>query len=155
MYYSFEAFGGSYLYPTGYITPSHGYWPSTEKLITFRQFWNIFSQGISFSGEVYRIFDFELSFKISPLIWLFAEDNHLMNDDFFFDKPRFGLFLEPGFIFNFRANKLVTVSFSYSYRFITGSRGNSTKNYSDTYYNGAGAAYSVHDIGIAVKFNLF
>ena len=157
MYYSWEAWGGSYLYPTEYTAPdpSHGYWPSSEKVITYRQFWHIFSPGASFYGVFNRYFDMELSFKITPLIWLFAKDNHLMNDDLFFDTPKFGIFLEPGFVFNFRANKLVTVSFSYSYRFIAGSRGNSTLNSTKTYYNTSGAAYSAQDIGLFVSFNLF
>lgn len=162
MYFSWEALGGSYLYPDWFTIPSHYFSNPSEKVITYKQFWNILTPGVSFYGELNRLFNAELSFKITPLIWLYSEDDHLNRPDVgvFYDWPRFGIFIEPGLLFNFEASKLVTLSLSYSYRFITGSRGDESyysyvSKQTETFLNAAGAAYSVHNIGITVRFNLF
>ena len=152
MFYYWEAFGGSYLYPGGV----HSFWPSSEKIITYQQTWHILSTGVSFYGEFNRYFNAEIFFKVSPLIWLFSEDDHLKRTDVgvFYDSPKYGIFLEPGLIVNFRAGTRVALSLSYSYRFIRGSRGDEV-NDSVLYRNTAGAAYSSHDVGVSARVYLF
>jgi len=158
MFYSWEAFGGSHLYPPGYMPNSHDTWNSSEKIITYKQFYNIISPGVSFYGEFNRLFNAEVSFKITPLVFIAAEDNHIKNSTVYKDKPLWGVFIEPELIFSFNASKLITVYMSYSYRGIFGSRGKSvgyvggkTEQYGDS----AGAGYSAHNTAVAVKFNLF
>jgi outer membrane protease len=147
MRFSWEGSGGSWLYPG-----SHGYWPPDKVLITYEQSWHIFSPGAAFFGEFNRFIGAELSFKFTPLIFVTALDTHIERNLVFTDKPSGGYFIEPGLVFSLRAGSLVTLSLSYSYRYITGSRGPTTPAIGD---NTAGAAYSSGDLGLGIRFAVF
>ena len=155
MFYSWDASSGSYLYPW---TGGHSYNTSSEKVITYKQQWHIVSPGVSFSGAFNRFFGLELSLKLSPLIWLVSVDDHIKTNTVYTDMPRWGFFMEPALLFSFDTGTFVSLLFSYSFRYITGSRGDSFDQMGEIInktYNVAGAAYSVHDFGITAKFTIF
>ena len=157
MFYSWEASGGSYLYPLWFHPQEHFSTPSSERVITYKQSWHIVSPGFSFYGEFNRFFNLELSVRISPFILLISVDDHIGTNTVYTDLPFGGFFIEPGLLFSFKADAVVTLSFSYAFRYITGSRGDSmskTGGISFITDNIAGASYSVHDIGITAKFTV-
>ena len=157
MNYYWEAFGGSHLYPPETLD-RHGYWPSSQKVITYSQSWHMLSPGVSYYGEFNSLFNIELFFKCSPFIWLSSIDNHIGKNTVYIDKPKGGLFLEPGLVFSFNSGKNTSLSFTYSYKKITGSRGESgySKNGNPVVEIGnmAGAAFTSHEVGLLLKFRL-
>jgi outer membrane protease len=155
MSYSWVAKGGALLYPQK--DGGHRYLPESGDVVTYKQTWNIVSPGISFYGAFNRYFDIEISFKLSPFVWINTTDEHLMRNLVITNKPMGGLFIEPGLLFSFKPNNSVTLSLSFSYRNISGTRGNST--YSEPaktvrYKNVGGAGYSAFDIGIIARVTL-
>ena len=159
MYYLWSAEGGFGLYrKSGSADYMYFAFPLSEELITYQQSWHIFTPGVSIYGEFNRFFDIELSFKISPFVWVIAVDHHIARDIVFTDYISGGLFIEPSMLFSFRANSFFSLSFSYSYRSISRARGDTLleqKGYnSEVYLNSAGAGYSAHRAGITAKFIL-
>jgi len=156
MYYSFAARGGTYLYPD--VDGGHFQDPGQEKVVTYRQLWQILSPGLSFHGEIDNYFDIELFFKISPLITASSFDEHLSRGLQIINDPMYlGLYIEPGLVFAFKPPvSRFMLSFSMNYKNIRGTRGDSWYRYpesaSSTYSNVGGADYSAFDIGIAAKF---
>jgi hypothetical protein len=72
-----------------------------------------------------------------------------------------GFFIQPDLVLSFSPIDFVTISFSVSYSFIQGTRGDSV--YQDkggnfdpalTFKNAAGGGYSALDIGLIAKFNI-
>jgi outer membrane protease len=157
MSFSWSAAGGSFLYPRSY--GGHGYMTIPAKVITYKQIWNIISPGISFYGAFNRYFDIEISFKMSPFIRFFAIDEHLVRNLVITDDISGGLFIEPGLLFSFKPNNNIALSFSFSYRNITGSRGDSVYKEQgkliEITKNLGGAGYSVFDTGIVARFSVF
>jgi outer membrane protease len=154
MYYSFVARGGTFLYPE--LDGGHFHDSSSDDVVTYKQFWQIFSPGLTFYGEFNRYFDIELFFKVTPLIMAASLDEHLSRNLQIVNDPMyFGLYIEPGLVFTFRPPvSIITLSFSLNYRNISGTRGNSMYRYpenSNLYSNVGGAAYSVFDIGITAR----
>ncbi|MDR1095551.1 MAG: omptin family outer membrane protease [Spirochaetaceae bacterium] len=158
MYFSWAASGGSFLYPDK-NSGGHGYMVTSDKVITYRQTWNIISPGILFYGAFNRYFDIELSFKTSPFIWFFAVDEHLARNLVITDDLHGGFFVEPSLLFSFKPNNNITLSFSFLYRNITGTRGDGEYEEQGKQplitNNLNGAAYSVFDTGIVTRFNIF
>jgi len=156
MYYSFSARGGTFLYPE--LDGGHFFDPSQETVVTYKQFWQIFSPGISFYGEFNRYFDIELFFRISPLVTVSSFDEHLVRTLQIINDPMpFGLYIEPGFIFTFKPASKFMLSLSLNHRSIGGNRGDSRYRYPDnsnTYTNVGGADYSAFDIGLTVKYRI-
>jgi len=154
MYYEFAARGGTFLYPE--LDGGHFYDPSPENVVTYRQFWQILSPGLSFYGVFNNYFDIEFFFKATPLIMASSFDEHLSRTLQIINDPMFyGLYLEPGFVFTFRptASNFMLV-LSLNYKNIRGTRGNSRYRYPDnstTYRNVGGADYSAFDLSIAAK----
>ncbi|MDR1802131.1 MAG: omptin family outer membrane protease [Treponema sp.] len=154
MYYSFVATGGTWLYPEP--DGGHFYNPGSDNVITYRQFWQILSPGLSFYGVFNSYFGIELFFKATPLIAAASFDKHLLRDLQIINDPMyFGLYIEPGFVFTFKppTSKLM-LSLSLNYRNISGTRGNLLWRYpyeSITYRNTGGAGYSAFDIGLTAK----
>ena len=155
MYYTFAARGGTFLYPE--LDGGHFYDPSSYNVVTYKQFWQILSPGITFYGEFNRFFDIELFLKASPLITASSFDEHLSRNLQIINDPMyFGLYIEPGLVFTFKPPvSRFMVSFSLNYRNISGTRGDSRYRYpenSNFYSNVGGADYSAFDIGITAKF---
>jgi len=156
MYYQFAARGGTFLYPE--LDGGHFYDPSPEDVVTYRQFWQILSPGLSFYGVFNTYFDVEIFFKATPLIMASSFDEHLSRTLQIINDPMYyGLYLEPGFVFSFKPASNFMLSLSFNYKNIRGTRGNSRYRYpnnSTTYRNVGGADYSAFDIGIAAKLRI-
>jgi outer membrane protease len=156
MNFSWTASGGSFLYPSA--DGDHAYLTVSRDVGTYRQTWNILSPGISFYGEFNRYFDIEISFKISPLVWFSAKDEHLNRDLVITEEYFGGIFLEPSLLFSFKPNNFFTISLSFLYRNISGTRGDGEYKEQGqpafTAKNLTGAGYSGFDIGIMAKFNI-
>jgi outer membrane protease len=157
MHFSWSVAGGSFLYPES--DGGHGYMTIPTKVITYKQTWNIISPGISFYGAFNRYFDIEISFKMSPFIWLSSIDEHLVRDLVITNDISGGLFVEPSLLFSFKPNNNILLSFYFSYRNITGSRGDSEYKEqgkpATIIKNLGGAGYSVFDTGIVTRFSIF
>jgi outer membrane protease len=156
MNFSWTASRGSFLYPDS--DGGHGYMVVSSDVGTYKQAWNIISPGVSFYGEFNQYFDIELSFKLSPFIWLSAKDEHLVRKLVITDDVYGGFFIEPGLLFSFKPNNFITLSFSFLYRNISGTRGDGEYKQQGqptlTVENLRGAGYSAFDIGIMTKFNI-
>jgi outer membrane protease len=156
MYFSWTAYGGSFLYPITY--GGHFYFPIPGEMGAYEQTWNILSPGISFYGAFNRYFDIEISLKLSPLLWCSAKDEHPARDLVITEEFFGGFFIEPGLCFSFKLDDFFTLSFSFLYRNISGARGDS--NYKEEgqpammVENLGGAGYSAFDAGIIAKFNI-
>jgi outer membrane protease len=157
MYFSWTASGGSFLYPSS--GGDHGYLVAPTDVGTNKQTWNVLSPGISFYGAFNRYFDIEISLKVSPFIWLSAEDEHLVRNLVITEDITGGFFIEPSLLFSFKPNNFRTLSLSFLYRNISGTRGDSEYKQQGQptlkaeYLGGAG--YSAFDIGIIAQFKLF
>lgn len=156
MYFSWEGVGGTFFYPDWH--GGHFTRPSWEIGITYRQLWHIISPGLSLYGELNGLFSMELFFRASPLVWLFAVDEHLLREGYdvpylFYDRAFGGIMLEPGLQFSFKPNPFFALSFFYSFRNISEMRGLGV-SFTRDYRRGthiAGGAYSVHTFGIAAR----
>jgi outer membrane protease len=160
MYYSWIANGGSFLYPDDgdSATEDHMYVDPIYSVGSYEQTWHIISPGVSFYGVFNEFFEAEVFLKASPFVWLHSKDGHWVSDTVSYQDIMWGLFIEPGFLFSFKPNSLVTVSLAFSYRNISGVRGdlihNQTGNPTVTSKNTGGAGYSAFDVGILARFNL-
>ena len=163
MYLSWEASGGSLLYPkyqdppySGIWQDGHKYLESSDAVISYEQKWHILSPGISLYGEFNDLFNIELFFRISPLVWIIAVDNHILRNTVFTDYIFPNLYFEPSLLFTFRTGSLFSLSLSYAYRNISHGRGDTKTEEAGreptVSNNYAGAGYSVHSIGITAKF---
>ena len=156
MYYFFSARGGIFLYPE----PDGGHFndPGSNNLVTYRQFWQIFSPGLSFYGVFNRYFDIEIFFKATPFITASSFDEHLSRIFQIINDPmHLGLYIEPGFVFTFKPASIFMLSLSLNYRNISGTRGNSRYRYPDhsiIFTNAGGVGYSAFDINIAAKVKI-
>ncbi|GMO34678.1 MAG: hypothetical protein Ta2F_10810 [Termitinemataceae bacterium] len=158
MFFLWTANGGSILYPESSSGQAHRpISPSSKVVAQYTQMWNILGFGISYHGMFNDYFDADISFKISPLVWCFAVDNHVLRDLVITDDLKGGLFLEPLFTLSWTPKNFFRLSMSASYRHILGTRGNSTykeREKTSKYKNNSGAGYSAFDIGITAHFNM-
>jgi outer membrane protease len=157
MYFSWKAGRGSFLYPDS--NGGHFYMTTSMNVGTYKQTWNIISPGISFYGTFNNYFDMEIFLKLSPFIWISATDEHLLRNLVVTENLYGGFFIEPGLLFSFTPNDLITLSLSFSYRNISGIRGDSKYDYSSegvdvTAKDIGGAGLSTFDTGIVVKFKV-
>jgi outer membrane protease len=155
MRFSWTANGGSFLYPAS--DGGHGYLRPID-VVAYKQTWNTISPGVAFYGEFNRYFDLEISLALSPFIWCFAEDNHILRDLKITGNANGGFFIEPGLVFSFKPAKYFAASFTFKYRNISGTRGNAEYveqgQPSFTARNMSGVAYSAFDIGLIGKFRI-
>jgi outer membrane protease len=161
MHFSWMASGGSVLYPD--YNGGHSHLPSIN-VGSYEQNWHIVSPAIAFYGAFNRFFDIEISFEISPFVWCNAVDHHLLRFMTVTEKMQWGLFIAPSLLFSFTPTDHFALSFSFGYRYINGTRGNSVYSgigvyqqrgvYSFTAKKIAGAGYSAFDFGIILKFKL-
>jgi outer membrane protease len=164
MYFSWAASGGSILYPTwdidgdGESDGDHYYFPfyNIGTVGTYEQTWHIVSPAISFYGEFNRFFDIEISFGVTPFIWCASVDHHLLRDLVVTDDLKGGVFIEPSLLFSYKPSDHFVLSFSFTYREISETRGDGIYKYvgepSFTATNQSGAGYKAFDIGIIAKY---
>jgi len=124
--------------------------PITGRVLSYQQDWLILATGVVIGTNILYPFCFDLSFKISPLTYCAATDNHLLTSTVFKDFTSFGLFIEPSFSSSL-AVKNFKFSLDVSYRNISRTKGASYKNkYSSQ--NKAGASLSLWDFQFLVKY---
>ena len=121
------------------------------KIIQYTQNWFILSPGVSLNYNLSSLFSLGGNFSYSPLIYGANKDEHLQRRITFHDYLYFGHYFNGGGHVTFSPRQKIDFNLSFTYRHITGSRG-------DTYVNSvkddgiAGAGYSVFDFGLMVKF---
>ncbi|MDR1597250.1 MAG: omptin family outer membrane protease, partial [Treponema sp.] len=155
MRFSWEARDGYKKYKDEFWIPKDT--PGTG--LTYEQHWFIFSPGLGVFWPFHRSLKADFSFFISPLIYVEALDTHLYTKVQYFDKMRWGLYLEPSLELTFSPNSYLSLVLHGNWRYITGARGNSTgvnmdTNVSTKFTNMAGAGYSVFDLGLFLKITL-
>jgi outer membrane protease len=124
-------------------------------VITYEQAWLIISPGIGLFWPLHRALSLDFRFFISPLIYAGAEDNHIAKKMRYNDYMRGGLYLEPGLDISFALNRFFSLILHGSWRYIAGTRGDTSENGSSNLNtNGAGAGFSAFDAGVSFKFAL-
>jgi outer membrane protease len=127
-------------------------------VITYSQKWLITTPGISLYVSLFSFLGAEFSFQISPLIFCFAQDEHVYSKVAYRDNISGGIYYEPRGKLVFFPNKRFELSLEAAYRMTRGSRG-------ATYYrtsemdgyakindlDNAGAAYSLFNTGLSFK----
>jgi len=126
----------------------------TGEVIQYRQNWFVLSPGVSLNWDMNRLFSMKAFFNYSPLIYCAARDDHLVLGTTFFDYPYFGHYLKSGGGFVLSASTNTSLSLFLSYNYITGPRGDTFQGGKRVAEDGAGAAYSSMDLGLAVKLRL-
>jgi outer membrane protease len=133
--------------------------PLYGPLISYSQDWIITSPGLSVFFPLPRRFGAELSFQISPLVFCFARDDHLLRNVEFRDYISGGLYLEPRGTIVFSPHERFELSLYVSYRFVKGAPGesygretgeNKTGEF-DKYSEDPGAAFYALDSGLSFK----
>ena len=123
------------------------------EVLRYAQNWFILSPGVSLAWDMNRLFALETHFSYTPLIFCSARDDHLERNLTFRDYVRFGHYVKFGGGLILSPSYNTDVSLFASYKRITGTRGDSYTG-GEIAYNGAGAALSALDFGLAVKFRL-
>jgi outer membrane protease len=144
------------------LDDSAGSSPLHGAVAIYSQNWLLTSPGLALQIPFLRYFRADLSFHISPLVFCFARDDHILRDLEILDYPRWGLFLEPRGDIVFSFQDRFELSLSLSYRYIQGSRGESyirdtTTGSGGFYYQSteeAGAAWSALDSALTFKVRL-
>ena len=93
------------------------------KVISYTQEWLTISPGVSFGYFFHRNFLAELAFLVSPLVFCTDLDEHKVLNDQYRDIMRGGLLIEPGVKLSFAATKWLGISWEFSWRHISGTRG--------------------------------
>jgi outer membrane protease len=130
------------------------------KVINYSQKWLTAAPGVSLGYYFFKRFFAELSFQISPLILCAALDDHLTTNTQFRDYLRGGLFIEPGADLSFSFNDWVALSLEFSWKYITGTMGNSFSrtygrgDYIQSGTTGAGAGLTFLDTGFFLRIRL-
>jgi outer membrane protease len=128
------------------------------KVINYTQEWMVIALGHSFTINFYDRFSAGWSVLISPVVFCSDFDEHIERRLQFNDYMRGGLFLEQGTELSFAATQRLTLSVDCSWRYISGTRGESyyrpygTKWY--TQIGEAGAGLSVIDTSVRIKVRL-
>jgi len=129
---------------------------SGDTVISYQQDWLLLAMGFS-AGTNFYPFSFDMSFKISPLTYCAAIDNHIKRDVIFRDFTGLGLFLEPSFNMSFSVKPL-ELSLGINYRNIGKTRGESYINANNSGFNldshEAGAGLSMLDSRFIVSIRL-
>ncbi len=133
--------------------------PSYGSIVGYSQDWIIGSFGMSVQYSFLERFTVEGGFLFSPLILVFAKDNHYQRENggiCFFDKVSGGYLLEPSLAFSFLFNRNMKLSLKASYRYTDKAKGSSYA-YNNTgdhliSVSIAGAEYQVWDAGITFTY---
>jgi hypothetical protein len=141
------------------ITKLYHYGPA----ISYTQYWILLSPGISFEVRLFNTLILEAGVTGSPAIWGAAEDiHHGSPDREMVDIFSHGLYIEPRFEIGFSPHKRLELDWYFSYRSVSGSRGDTYSrsssqanspnmgNYSSI-SDSVGAAFNVVNTGISLK----
>lgn len=127
------------------------YESSKGTVIQYGQNWFIFSPGLSLAAKFNRFFSVEGTFNYSPLIYCAGRDDHVKRGVVFSDYLYYGHYLKGSAAVIFSTGRNIDISLGVAYSYITGPRGDSrTEQF--VFDDGAGAAYSALDAGLAVKY---
>ena len=159
--YLFEETDGDNTWVTGYgghvLEGRVIYYPDSVDVVKYRQKWNMVWAGVSLYGNFYPHINFNLSLKLSPLVWLNAVDNHLIRDPPMTVTTRSfgGLAFEPGLDLNFNMGRYVSLGLNIKYRQILGVRGDGVYEHeggqSFIHVNGIGGGYSAFDFNVGAR----
>jgi outer membrane protease len=125
-------------------------------VIGYSQHWLVAFPGLAARIPLYGPLALELDFRISPLVFCKARDEHLTTQAEYYDSLRWGLYLEPRGEFTLTPRDKLSFSLFLSYRYIDGPKGESRARDTGTGYtaavNGsAGAAFSALDAGFSIN----
>jgi outer membrane protease len=126
--------------------------------IQYSQKWLLVSPGLAAGLPLSDFFTLDFSFTITPFVIAAAEDLHLITKMEYQDRPRCGIALEPECRITFFPNRLCSLSFRASWRYISGSAGQAWKRpisggiYTDSGTGGGGL--NVLNAGISLKISL-
>jgi len=84
--------------------PRIGEYPGDN--INYTQNWLVIAAGFSAGKKLPAGFSADLSFKITPLTYCEAKDEHLLTNTTFMDYTQFGLFIEPAGKLSYTVNQL-------------------------------------------------
>lgn len=125
-------------------------------VVGYSQDWLIFSVGTSAQFSFLKRCILEGSFLYSPLILVYATDDHYLTNTQYRDTASGGYLLEPAAAFSFIFNQKMRLSLKASYRYIHDSKGHSYEypRYENVLQgkSNAGAEYEVWDIGITFSY---
>jgi len=98
--------------------------PLSGPVISYSQNWFIFSPGFSLGFTLNR-FTIKGAIKVTPFILCIGNDDHILTETSYTDYMRGKIAVEPALDISFPVfSRFFYTGVSYSYRFITGTRGN-------------------------------
>jgi outer membrane protease len=163
MHFSWSGKDGYYQYASqssenpGYYNP----WDSgisknsyDGEVIRYNQNWFVLSPGVSLKWDMNRLFSMKAFFNYSPLIYCADRDDHLRRNVTYLDYLYLGHYLKSGGELVLSASANTSLSLFFSYKYITGPRGDTFQGGKLIAEDGAGAALSAPELGLAVKFRL-
>ena len=129
------------------------------KVISYTQEWLTVAPGVSLGCFFHPRFYTELSFMASPLVLCFDLDEHKELNDQYRDEMRGGVLFEPGLMLSYTINKWLAVSWEFSWRKISGTKGLTYKRNpigTGTYEQKgeAGAGLSIINTNLSLKVRL-
>jgi outer membrane protease len=128
------------------------------KVISYSQEWFYAAPGVSLGYDYKGYFLTELFFMMTPFIMCTGLDEHIINNTRYKDSMAGGIMLEPGFRFSLSAGKWLVISWDFSWRYISGTRGSSynrpfgTEKYKQE--GEAGAGLSMLNTALLLKVRL-
>ncbi|MDR2259069.1 MAG: omptin family outer membrane protease [Treponema sp.] len=149
---------GNYLYDVP-LDDSAAKVPVSGPSISYSQDWLLTYPGLSMLIFLPWRLKLDIAFQISPLVFCFARDNHLLSAQEYTDYVSGGLYLEPRGSIIFSPTERFDLSLYVSYRFIKGAHGDSYtratgSDKDEEYYQLAqdsGAAWYALDSGLSLK----
>jgi len=162
MHFSFSARDGYLRYAEEKGDGVFGPFEDAEKvlcsgeLITYEQDWLLLAAGFSLGTEIFHPFLFNISFKISPIAYCAAIDEHIMKNATYKDIMYFGIFVEPAACISL-VYKQFEFSLDLAYRNIDKAKGKSYVKTGDSKYfllpSEAGAGLSALDISLTASYH--
>ena len=173
MYLSWSGEDGYYQYletdSSGDLNPGETWTPDIPKtrfngpVILYNQSWLTFSPGLQAIVKVTDNLSMETFISYSPLIYCAARDDHLQDNPprVSWDYPVFGHCINGGMNFSYLLSSKVNFYFNFSVRHITGSRGKSYFQNTDSSENevvrnryDGGAGFTAVDFSLALRIFL-
>jgi outer membrane protease len=151
--------------PNGTMLPPFDEWEdsfpkkeSSGPAIQYSQTWFFISPGLAADFPVSRFLSLSCSFTITPFLWAVAEDEHknTAKQVRYKDYPQGGLGMEPKAWAVFFPASRFSLSLQASYRYISGSKGDTWRKTPNSPYiqdGTGGAGFHALDAGISVKVN--
>jgi outer membrane protease len=153
-YITFSYMYFSWASQDGYLQYERYDWetmPVSGPVINYSQQWFILAPGIGLWVPFLKVLSAGIDFQIGSVLSCTALDEHISRNVRFKDRISGGCFFEAKGVFTFSPISWLDITLSAGGRYITGSRGVSYMNDDPTPVSGAGAGYSVADIGLSVK----